>query len=422
MSEASTKPTKFSGYKMVVCAALLVGGTLGMGYYPLSLYMQPWAAYFETNVGVISGIFSCLGITTMLASFVSGPIIEKLGLRKLILLGEATVVVGFVIFYVAANVLMMYIGAIIMGLGFAWAGMIAIGTIVPSWFIEKRGVMVGVTVGVSSLGGVVGNLVFSHLIESAGWRFSVLVALIAIVVLYLPSVFFFKGKPEDVGEHPLGYDPEAAVTDSEGKDGGGAFKAILKTPQFWLLCVLVFSCGSIIAGMNPHFASIITSKGHDLVFAGTLAATMNIAGIVGGLILGTINDKLGLRATLVWCCVIGLAAMSSIYFCASTAGAICWALGFGLAQGLLSTLYPLLIAPVFGQTPAYEDIVGFFNGVSGLAEAVIPTVMGFIYVAAGTYDATATTAIAILLVGIVCGFSATSLAKRSKKNVTCSNT
>ncbi len=71
---------------------------------------------------------------------------------------------------------------------------------------------------------------------------------------------------------------------------------------------------------------------------------------------------------------------------------------FGLAQSLLTTLYPLLIKPVFGSGAA-NQIVSFLNGVSGIGEAVMPTIVGFVVTFTGTYNVAAAMQIAILVFG-----------------------
>ena len=213
-----------------------------------------------------------------------------------------------------------------------------------------------------------------------------------------------KPTPQEIGQHPLDY-----VSDAAGQNGAvdssSEYKAAQKTPSFWLLCLLVLSISCLITGMVPQVASIVTFNGFDLVFAGTVSSVMQIANVFGAFAMGIINDKFKARGALTYALAIGSVSMAAVFFTGSAAGCVAFAVLFGLAQSLLTTLYPLLINPVFGSGAA-NQIVSFFNGVSGVGEALMPTVVGFVVTLTGTYNVAASMQIATIVLGSACDFPA----------------
>ena len=402
----------FAGYKMIVCAILICAGGVGFSYYSLNLYLPSWMAEFGISNGEGSIAFSIVGVTTMLGSFASSVVVGRLGLKRLYVAGAAALIAGYAIFLIAPNLIALYAGGVLLGLGISWAGMIPLGTIAPNWFIEKQGTMMGVVAASMGVCGVIANLLFANVITAAGWRVAIVVTICIVAVCCIPAAIVCKPTPEEIGQKPLGAD---ALPAEEGNavDAQAEYRAARKTPSFWLLCALVLCISSLICGLVPQVASVVTSNGFDLVFAGTISSIMQAANVVGAFAMGFVNDRFKLRGALIYSLIIGIVSMTMIFFCASEIGCVAFAVTFGLAQALLTTLYPLLIGPVFGQG-ASEQIIGFFNGVSGLGETIMPTIVGFSVTLAGTYNVAAAINIALIILGVTCGFIALKKAPRGK--------
>lgn len=404
---------KFAGYKMIVCAIFIVAGGVGFTYYSLSLYLPSWIEAFDCSLGEGSIAFSIIGLTTMLGSFASSMIVGRIGLKRLFIFGLDALLAGYGLLYIAQSLLFLYVAGSFIGLGIGWVGMIPLGTIAPNWFIEKQGAMVGIVAASMGIDGFVANLLFSNVIASFGWRASVLLTMAIVVVLCVPALVILKPTPQEIGQQPLGYVP-GTVSEDEAADSNAEYKAAQKTSSFWLLCLLVLSISCLITGMVPQVASIVTFNGFDLVFAGTVSSIMQIANVFGSFAMGIINDKFKSRGALTYALTIGSVSMAAVFFTESAVGCIVFAVLFGFAQSLLTTLYPLLINPVFGSGAA-NQIVSFFNGISGVGEALMPSVVGFVVTLTGTYNIAAAMQIAIICFGVACGFAALKKAPKKKQ-------
>ena len=204
-SRRAKKPGLYYGWVIVIVIGL-VGFTQSAESYPiLGVFMKPMIEEFNWSRTIFSG--STLIGTLMggvIAMFV-GPLIDRLGARWT--LTAAFAVLG------ATLVLMAYISTLwqfyilqIIGRALTMGVLaLALGIVVPKWFIAKRGRAVAMGGLGQRLGNAVTPLYVQFLVSQGSWRLATAVAGILMwVVSMIPAAIFLRRTPEDMGLLPDG--------------------------------------------------------------------------------------------------------------------------------------------------------------------------------------------------------------------------
>ena len=115
-----------------------------------------------------------------------GMLVDHYGTRRMILTSIVLCVAGVVLFASCEQLFVGYIARMFMGTGSACA-FLSVSKIINEWFPDNRkGLMMGLTATFGTLGALIGGRPLVMLIESEGWRGSLLVlAAIGAIVLIL---------------------------------------------------------------------------------------------------------------------------------------------------------------------------------------------------------------------------------------------
>ena len=177
-------------------------------------------------------------------------------------------------------------------------------TVVTRWFVERRGLMMGLL----SASAATGSLVFlpgmAALAEAGGWR-PVVLTVAAVMAVLAPLVWFLLPEsPAAIGQTPYGA-PAGYVAPKAGPAGGalrGAFRALgraARTRTFWLLFAGFFICGLTTNGLiGVHMIAMCADQGLPETRAATLLAVMGIFDLLGTTASGWLTDRYDPRKLL----------------------------------------------------------------------------------------------------------------------------
>jgi predicted MFS family arabinose efflux permease len=210
---------------------------------------------------------------------------------------------GLTVFMTASFELLLTWGVLI-GLGTGSMAMVFAATVANRWFVERRGLVMGVL----TAGGATGQLVFlpvvAALAGSVGWRAASLVISAAALVV-VPLVLVFIGSfPEDRGLRPYGAGPGWVAPAREV--GGSARRAVVTlrwashTPAFWALAAAFAICGATTNGLvGIHFIPSAHDHGMPETTAAGLLAVVGVFDIAGTVASGWFTDRYDPRLLLV---------------------------------------------------------------------------------------------------------------------------
>ena len=367
--QKAKKPRFYYGWVIVVVISL-GGFTQSAESYPiLGVFLKPMTEEFGWSRTVFSGATLMGTLVGGVVAMVVGPMLDRLGARWTLtvafaILGSTLILMAFI------NALWQFYMLQVIGRALTMGVLaLALGVVVPKWFIAKRGRAVALGGLGQRIGNAVTPLYVQLLVSQGSWRLATAVAgLLMWTVSMIPVAIFMRRKPEDMGLLPDGVDPEEAQRLEDWynsrpeqrpkQEVSMTREQALRHPSFYLL-VVAFSLVFVAApALNFHMIPYMTDKGISDGYAVAAAALLSICAGIGSLVTGFLSERITARRTLV-----GILVMMSIgYFGLLTVNvawqAIVWGIYYGLSFGGMFILQQVIFADFYGR-----DNVGAIRGI-----------------------------------------------------------
>ena len=364
----------------IVGVAFLSDFISGANAYGFPIFYKPMAkelGWSRTTVAIaptLRTVFSAL-----LLSPIIGRMVDRRGPQAIMLVGAILMGVtslGMTLVGEVWQYILVY--SIIGAAAVVSEGNLVTMATVSKWFVRKRGRATAfVTLGVS-LGGLaftpVGTYLVVHYSWHAGWIFLGILSWILLV----PSSFFMRRQPEDMGLLPddARPSPTASPTQAIGKEApqegrrADAFEEIwtlqqaIRSPAFWLI-LMAFNLGSMsISAVTLHQFNYITDKGFSEATAASVVTLYAFLAIVAKVIYGFVSERVHIRYLTMVSMIGGGIAISIFNFATSAQSLYIYAVVYGLTRGAFILVTPLAWANYFGRT--FQGTIRGFTGPFGL--------------------------------------------------------
>lgn len=347
-------------------------------------------------------------ILTVVSVFVSGYFGKRMarGNIKLIMAGSALMsILGYILFANAQSVVWFYLGAVLLGIGFANCTVLPMSIILNNWFGGKvKGTVMGFTFVGSGIGGLLILPRLNEVITNSGWRtgYYVLAAMFILVLLIILCTIVKT--PEEKGFTRMG---QAVGEKSITEAGGMVMKEALKTPMFWLIAstatLTVFGSSAILFNSAPFFIEVGFAPEKA-----ALIASFNLGMLaVGKVVVGFLSDKFGTKFGAIFSAAVFGAQFVFLAITPSNPSLFVWGavICYGIGGGGITVVPPLLVNALFGEKD-YGNIVAAMNMATNLGGAFGGMLAGVIYDLTGSYVAfwwTAAFAMALVVIfRIIC--------------------
>src|SRR5262245_37108322 len=197
-----TRRRTFYGW-FVVAAAFAVT-FVGFGSaYAFSAFIDSLQRDFAASRGSISLVFSLAGFLYFALGVITGPLADRWGARRLVVIGMVLTAVGLALASVARTLGEVYVAyGIGVGLGIGCSYVPSVGA-VQRWFLRRRGFASGLAVSGIGVGTLVVPPLASLLIDALGWRETYLVLGIVAIVAGAGMAMLIE---DDPGRRGLGVD------------------------------------------------------------------------------------------------------------------------------------------------------------------------------------------------------------------------
>ena len=369
-TETGTRKRGFY-YGWVIVVVIGLGGfTQSAESYPiLGVFLKPMTEEFGWTRTVFTGSTLLGTLMGGVVALKAGPMIDRLGARWILtisfaVLGSSLVLMAFIQALWQFYFLQIVGRALTMGVL-----ALALGVVVPKWFVEKRGRAVALGGLGQRIGNAVTPLYVQYLVSQGSWRLATAVAGILMwVVSMIPIAILLRRRPEDMGLLPDGVDPDEARRQEEAVAAGTASaprqetsltrEQALRHPSFYLLAV-AFSLVFVAApALNLHMLPYMTDQGIAEGYAVLAVAILSLCAGAGSIVTGFLSERITARLTLV-----GILAMMSLgfvglLFVQNAWQAIIWGIYYGLSFGGMFILQQIIFADFYGR-----DNVGAIRGV-----------------------------------------------------------
>ncbi len=244
-----------------------------------------------------------------LAAPFATALMERFGIRNIAAGALTLIAIGTALTTVMTDPWhLVLLWGVIVGLGVGATALVFGSLVVNRWFIERRGLMLGVMGAAWATGQLVFLPIIANAIDTSGWRTaSVGIALAALVLV--PIVWFvIRDRPSDIGELPYGADPlnppaaETNTTVNAAQAAASAVTTLLEVARhrtFWILAGTFFICGWTTNGIiSTHFIPAAHDEGMHATTAAGLLAVVGIFDIIGTIGSGWLTDRFDPRKLL----------------------------------------------------------------------------------------------------------------------------
>lgn len=382
------KEKKFD-YSWVIIALsfLMVSISLGFCSSPKSIYISAICDALDIKRSAFSINDSCRYVATSVINLFFGYLIGKFGAKKLICAGFISLILSSLVYSVAENIYVFYIGGVLLGIGFSWTTTTMVGYVVNKWCRENRGTIMGAVLASNGIGAAIALQILSPIIYDKsnifGYRNAYrLVALILLAALIL-IVIFFKDK-KDNDEEPV----------SKKKGRGQAWVGIeyseaSKKAYFYGACVCIFLTGMVLQGISGVAAPHMKDTGISPAFVATVLSVHSISLTCFKFITGFIYDRFGLRITSNICMVTAVIVIFLLSLVTNSVMGKTFAIIYGifssLALPLETIMLPIYAGDLFGDK-SFSKVLGIFSSVNTAGYAVGAPISNLCYDITGSYN------------------------------------
>ena len=289
-----------------------------------------------------SDISLAVAINILLFGLVSpfaAALMEKFGIRKVVMLALTTVSFGaFLTIFIQAPWQLIATWGVIVGVGTGSMALVFAATVANRWFVAKRGLVTGILTAASATGQLIFLPGLSHIALTYGWK-SVSITVASFALLVIPFIYLFlRERPSDLGLLPYGADsdwqPPAKSELSAGALAIDTLKQSAKKKDFWYLYGSFFVCGLSTSGLiGTHFIPAAHDHGMPTTLAASLLAMIGIFDVIGTVFSGWLTDRYDPRKLLFF--YFGLRGLSlfllpSILFSSIEAPTLVFVIFYGL--------------------------------------------------------------------------------------------
>lgn len=382
------KPTsRFLRYLPLTLTAFAVYFvTVGLGNNRDSLFLLPVSETLGVSRTVFSFSSSISHLTAFLISLFFGVFYRKLGYRKFCGCALLLTASAYLLLSRANSIFTIYLGTAMIGITNIYNAVT--GRIITSWFQKKRGLILGLALGSSGLGGAAFEMILSPVLASSGWRIGYLVCAAVVAILIIPVILFVRTKPQDAGMLPYGADdslsPEPLTRTKRQDREGLPFKRLVKRPSLYFALIGTLLLGWISYGAYPYFVAHLQDQGMTREFAAHAQSIMFIVMAAAKFLTGTLCDYFKPRNVLFGCVLLGCTGLVLVAGTHSPVTAIVGMCIYSIVLGAPAILFSILAMSLFGKN-SYDMTLGLIVAMNSLSGVLAGPVTNLFYSASNSY-------------------------------------
>ena len=399
-----TRSASTAGAQVTATAFAALFAVVGLALYGLPLYYDfmvrelGWSRTMVTSGNAISKL-----IVGPLFGFGAGWIVDRFGPRRLMMAGivmaggalvglGATTVAGAFYFFYFFN-----------ALGYVCGGPLPCQVLVSRWFDATRGKVMGIAYLGIGVGGAIVPLLTASLNARFGWRLSLQILGVLIVIIALPLAYFVKEVPTGHARgEPLRLARPSTSSGRADTRAQPGVAGVLSTPAFYLLALGSMCSIAAVGGTNQHLKLFLSlDRGYSQGDAAQIISTILAVSIVGRLLMGWLADRVARKHVMVLIYLLVAAAIPLLLVGASGAPTMyLFAAIFGLGLGGEYLIIPLMAGELFGVS-VLGRVMGIVLTADGVAEATAPMLIGYLRDRTGSYNVGFSLLVATALLGAV---------------------
>jgi MFS family permease len=401
---ARTKRTStggfYYGWVILFVSYMIMFFTAGLSQ-AFGVYLKPMTDDFGWDRSSLALALSIFAIVSAIVPPISGRMADRYGPRIVLTVGVALNALGMVLMALTPNLWYVYLiyGGLI-GLGFGIAGQSVNAALLSRWFVKRR----GMALSISSTGLGLGQLMLvplaSQLTIQFSWRTAfVVTGLLSAVIIPLCWLLLRRADPpldhaEARDSTPGPLPPSMCL---EGDLIQQETRAAFRSKSFWLLGGGFMGCGFSIYLLMTHMVALATDRGITAGQAGTALGLAGGMGIVSGVLVGSLSDRIGRKHLLAGLYLLRAASVLVLMGAHTTSALYIFAIMFGLSRAN-GALVSAAVIDLYGRR-AVGSILGYTTMFHQMFAALGAFVGGLAYDVTGSYNIALAPCIVVLVAG-----------------------
>lgn len=328
---------------------------------------------------------------------VSGYLIDRFSPRRLFPVGAAFLATGLILCsYINSKWQLYLFWGLFTAIGINMTGFAPNMTLVPRWFIKKKGLANGIAASGIGAGSLFVAMIAGFIIKNWGWRSAFFVIATAVVIFIIPAAsIFLRRSPQEIGLLPdniknrnpqagsgLSGSPAEKISDRQWTLGMAS-----KTAPFWWINLTAACHGYIVSMMVVHQTMYIVDSGFSHLLASSILGITWGLGSIGNAFFGAISDRVGRKWALALGSALAFSGMLFFLFLKEThfyALLYLFAFLYGTGQGAYSPIYASSMADLYAG-PSFGKIIATVSVAYGIGGAVSSFAGGYLYDTSGSY-------------------------------------
>jgi MFS family permease len=319
--------------------ALVISAIGGVGLWSVVVALPAVQADFGAERGAASLPYTCVSVGIALGSLLMGRMLDRVGLITPILIGAATLGIGYTLTSVSGSIAQFGLIYFVIGMFGTAATFVPVISDISLWFERRRGIAVALAASGNYIAGAIWPTLIEWMIQTHGWRYAHLVIGVVCAVSIPPLALLLRSPA-----------PRRAAGTQPMMMAQRRINLSRRTLQI-LLAIAGLACCVAMSMPQVHIVAYCGDLGYGAASGARMLSLMLGFGVVSRIGSGFLSDRVGGLITL----LIGsmaqmLALILYLTMDGLTALYVISAL-FGLFQGGLVPSYAIIVRENF---PAQE--------------------------------------------------------------------
>ncbi|WP_070121659.1 MFS transporter [Bacillus marinisedimentorum] len=403
----------FYGWTVVALAAVGVFFSGPGQTYSVSVFIESYIKEFEMSRSAVSSVYSAATLLAGLLLFIVGRLVDRFGQRAM--MASVGLMLGLAALWnsMLTGPVMMFIGFFAIRLFGQGSLTLIPNTLVPQWFLVKRGRALSFMAIVGFLSSALLPPLNAYLIEYWGWRSTWIMWGVLLIAVFVPLVLWLvRNKPEDIGLYPDNLPPKKLKAEnrqkgdiSTGFEVNWTVKEAMRTRAFWLILFCVSIPALVNTGLTFHLISILKDSGLEPTMAAFVLSLMAIVGFPVTFASGFLVERIAVRYLLALSFAGHVISMIILLMVNTPFLAIVYGIVWGMVNGFERITLNIVWPNYFGREHL-GSIKGIASTTMVIGSAFGPLPFGIAYDMFGSYTEIIMIVMLLPLLGAIAALAA----------------
>jgi MFS family permease len=408
----SERSKLFYGWWVLLSAATVLMTAFSMASYALPVFYPELVRAFHWPRASVALGGSLKTLLIGLVAPLNGWFIDRKGVKAILLAGIVTVGISYAMLSGIHSTWQYLVVCFFLGVGGSWIHHLPTQLLAANWFVKKRGMAIGLLTGFGGFGDTLVPLLCVVLIERSGWRETLLILPLLLIVPFLAVAFLVRNSPQEIGLHPDGSVESLPTTSTASSHAAHSAptgfvaetasarsvseSANFRSAAFWMLAALLLLTGWAMFSVWQHIPLFLRDGGYNA----SLFSLFLFSSTLSRFVSGPLSDRITADYTTLLNLLLIALALLALLFTRSTAMIYFSMIFFGFGYGGSITCRPLIVFEHFGGK-GVGRLYGVATALFTTGAFFGPAVAGRIYDRTKSYHLAFLLALAFIILSMI---------------------